>query len=155
MRKARRTRRSGFTLIEILLVVGILALLAAFAVPQLMKQGDQAKRDLTRAYVGPNGPIAKALDAYMWNVGKYPETDDGLEALYTLPQGVDEESWEGPYLKSPATIEELKDPWKQPFHYKCPGDVHEDGYDLWSGGPDTNDDDGKEDSDDIKNWIES
>ena len=152
MRKTRRVRRSGFTLIEVLLVAGILALLAAFAIPRLFGQATEAKIKLAEASIGRNGPIGKALEKYKWDLGSYPETDEGLEALFVTPRGEDEEKWKGPYLE--GELVELKDPWQEPFEYKCPGDVHEEGYDLWSKGPDTEDDDGKEGSDDVKNWIE-
>ncbi|HNQ23226.1 MAG TPA: type II secretion system major pseudopilin GspG [Phycisphaerae bacterium] len=154
MGSKRRTRRSGFTLIEVLLVAGILALLAAFAIPQLFGQAEKARQDLARAAVGRNGPIGKALEAYKWDMGRYPEDDEGLGALYKAPRGEDAERWKGPYMQNPTTLEELKDPWGKAFLYKCPGQVNEDSYDLWSCGPDGKDDGGKERSDDIKNWVE-
>lgn len=151
-RKINRKRRSAFTLIELLLVTGILAVLAAFAIPSLMKQGDKAKNNLARAAVKRNGAIAKALDAYKWDMGTYPQTDEGLAALFQKSSDVDNESYNGPYLE--GTFEELRDPWGSPFEYRSPGDVNEDGYDLWSIGKDRKDDGGKAGSDDIKNWIE-
>lgn len=149
MAQGRRKNR-GFTLMEILLVVGILALLAAFVVPNLMKAGEEAKIKIGEAAIGGNGPIAQALDKYKFDVGVYPETDEGLKALFEMPSSIDEESkkWKGAYLK--GSPEELKDPWKNEYQYKSPGDVNEDSYDLWSNGPD-----GKEGTeDDIKNWVE-
>ncbi len=86
-------------------------------------------------------------------MGTYPETDDGLAALFTAPGSDDEEKWDGPYLKSPATVDELRDPWNKAFEYASPGKIHETGYDMWSRGLDGIDDEGSEDSDDIKNWI--
>jgi len=149
----RRKRRSvrAFTLIEVLLVAGILALLAAFAIPKLMNQAQEAKIKLASAAVGRNGPIAKALEAYKWDMGKYPETDEGLNALFA-PKGSRDERYKGPYLE--GSIEELKDPWTMPYEYKAPGQIHEEGYDIWSRGPDGVNDDGKAGSDDIKNWTE-
>lgn len=152
MRRKANRRRSAFTLMELLLVTGILAVLAAFAIPNLMKQGDKAKNDLARAAVKRNGAIAKALDAYKWDMGAYPETDEGLAALFKKGGDVDDESYNGPYLE--GTFEELKDPWGSPFEFRSPGDVNEDSYDLWSRGKDKKDDGGKEGSDDIKNWVE-
>jgi general secretion pathway protein G len=150
MRRARR--KKAFTLLEILLVVGILALLAAFVVPNLMQRGRQAKIGIAKTAIGGNGPICQALDQYMFDVGQYPDSDEGLKALFEIPSSIDEEEegeiWKGPYLKGDP--EALKDPWNQEFNYKCPGDVNEDGYDLWSNGPDK-----KEGTDDdIKNWRE-
>lgn len=145
-------RRTGFTLIEVLLVAGILALLAAFAVPRIFSQAEDAKRKLAAAAVGRNGPIAKALDAYKWSMGKFPDTDEGLAALYMAKSAARDERYEGPYME--GTVEELKDPWGNPYMYKSPGDVNEEGYDLYSMGPNGKDDGGKEGSDDIKNWVE-
>ena len=150
-RKIRRTR-SAFTLIEVLLVAGILALLAAFAIPRLFSQAEEARRKIARAAIGRNGPIGKALGSYKWHMGKYPDTDEGLAALFERKDRVDDERYQGPYLE--GTYEELKDPWGNPYEYRCPGEVNEDGFDLWSRGPDTKDDGGKEGSDDIKNWVE-
>ncbi|MCO6437454.1 MAG: type II secretion system major pseudopilin GspG [Phycisphaerae bacterium] len=150
--RRKQQRRRGFTLIEVLLVAGILALLAAFAIPRLFGQARQAQIKIAEAQVGRNGPIGKALEAYKWDMGRYPETDEGLAALYQKKDQVDDARYTGPYLE--GDFEELKDPWGAGYEYRSPGDVHEDGYDLWSRGPDGKDDGGKEGSDDIKNWIE-
>ena len=150
MRSKGYRRRSAFTLIEVLLVAGILALLAAFAIPRLMGQAEKAKVQLAKAAVGRNGPIAKALDAYKWDMGRYPDTDEGIEALMQPKNQVDDERYGGPYLEN----DKISDPWGNPFEYRSPGEVHEDGYDLWSTGPDLKNDSGKEGSDDVKNWVE-
>lgn len=152
MRRRSNKRRTAFTLLELLLVAGILAVLAAFAIPSLMRQGEKAKIDIAKAAVLRNGAIAKALEAYKWDMGKYPDTDEGLAALFQKNDQADDERYNGPYLE--GTFEELKDPWSTPFEYRSPGDVNEDSYDLWSHGPDHKDDGGKEGSDDVKNWIE-
>lgn len=146
-----RVKRSAFTLMEVLLVAGILALLAAFAIPKLFDKAQEAKMKLAQAAIGRNGPIAKAIENYKWDMGKYPDTDEGLQVLFENPGG-DDEKWKGPYLD--GQFEELKDPWDSPYEFRCPGEVNEDGYDLYSRGPDGKDDGGKEGSDDIKNWIE-
>ena len=150
MRRTNRRRRSAFTLIEVLLVAGILALLAAFAVPKLFGLADQAKNDLARTAVGRNGPIAKGLDAFNWDMGRYPTTDEGLAILLRKKSDVDDDHFKGPYLDN----DRIADPFGEPFMYRSPGEVHEDSYDLWSKGKDRKDDGGKEDTDDIKNWIE-
>ena len=152
MRRNRRHRMSAFTLIEVLLVAGILALLAAFAIPKLMGQALQAQKKIAMAAIGRNGPIAKALTAYKWDMGLFPDTDEGLAALFQPKDQVDDDRYAGPYLE--GSYEELLDPWTRPFEYRSPGDVNEDSYDLWSVGKDGKDDEGKEGSDDIKNWIE-
>ncbi len=153
MRRKTKQRKSGFTLIELLLVAGILAVMAAFVVPNLFKTGDKANRRMASAAVGRSGPIATALGLYRVDMGKFPDTDEGLAALYQSNSDVDDERYDGPYMD--GTYAELKDPWGFPFEYKSPGDVNEDGYDLWSVGKDGNDDGGKEGSDDVKNWLDT
>ena len=153
MRRNKQSRRSAFTLMELLLVAGILALLAAFAIPRLFQQATDAKIKLAEAAIGQNGPIAKALNSYKWDMGQFPDTDEGLEALFQTKEEVDDESYKGPYLE--GAFEALKDPWNNAYEYRYPGEIHgEEGYDLWSRGPNQVDDGGKEGSDDIKNWIE-
>ena len=149
-RRRNQRKRSAFTLIEVLLVAGILALLAAFAVPKLFGMAENARIDLAKSAIGKNGPIAKSLDNYKWDMGRFPDTDDGIAALMQPKREVDNEKYKGPYLAN----EKLEDPWGNPFEYRSPGNVHEDEYDLWSCGPDGIDDGGKEGSDDLKNWIE-
>lgn len=145
MRNKNHKRRHGFTLIELLLVAGILAVLAAFAIPSLMGQATKAKIDLARAAVGPNGPLAKALNGYKWDMGRYPDTDEGIDSLMQPKREVDDEKYGGPYIENDI----VRDPWGNPFEYRSPGEFHEEGFDLWSLGPNKDDD-----SDDIKNWIE-
>lgn len=152
MRRKTKQRKSGFTLIELLLVAGILAVLAAFLAPRLFGQADRVRNDLARTYVGRSGPIAKALGAYRMDMGRIPDTDEGLAALFQSKSDVDDERYGGPYME--GTYAELKDPWGFPFEYKSPGDFNEDGYDLWSTGKDGKDDGGKDGSDDVKNWLE-
>lgn len=145
----KRIRR-GFSLLEILIVVGILALLAAFVVPNLIGSSQQAKIGIAQTAVGRSGEISQQLKKYQFDVGQYPETDEGLEALFRLPSSIDEddELWKGPYLEGDP--EDLRDPWGQEFVYESPGKFNEDGFDLSSKGPDR-----KEDTeDDVKNWKE-
>ena len=150
MAQMKRRSRRAFTLLEILIVVGILAVLAAFVVPSLIGAGEQAKIKIAEAAVGRNGDIANALKRYRFDVGTYPTSEEGIEALYRIPSGIDDQAkiWKGPYLE--GTPEELRDPWLEEFVYVAPGKFHEDSYDLSSKGPDR-----KEDTDDdIKNWSE-
>jgi len=146
----RVVRRTGFTLIEVLMVAAILALLAAFAVPALMGSTDEAKVNICKAEIGHSGSLAQSLDKYRFDVGRYPDTQEGLEAMYIRPSSIDEDSgrWKGPYLK--GSIEELRDPWDQEYRYRAPGEFNEKMYDLWSIGPDGRD--GTDD--DVKNWVE-
>jgi general secretion pathway protein G len=152
MRRKMNKRRSAFTLMELLLVTGILAVLAAFAIPNLMSSGTKAKNNIAKAAVKGNGGIAKGLDQYKWDMGVYPSTDEGLAALYKKKGEADDDRYNGPYMN--GAYEEMLDPWGKPYEYRSPGDVNEESYDLWSRGEDGKDDGGKSGSDDIKNWIE-
>ena len=153
MRRKVYGRRSAFTLIEVLLVAGILAVLAAFIVPNLFGQATKAKIDIAKAAVLRNGSIAKALESYKWDMGRFPDTDEGLAVLFQPKEKKkDDERYNGPYMD--GVFEQLKDPWGNAFEYRSPGEINEETYDLWSRGPDLKDDGGKEGSDDIKNWVE-
>ena len=139
----RRRRRSGFTLLEILLVVGLLALLASFVIPNLVNSGETAKKNLSKAAIGPNGPLMQAIDLYKFNTGVFP---DDLKYLYEKPNDdAIAKKWTGPYIKDPSG---LKDPWDNDYMYNPKGTHNEGRVDLWSKGPDGID--GNED--DIVNW---
>jgi len=130
-RNNARRRRGGFTLIEVLLVVGIIALLAAFVVPTFMSTQRGAEIDVARSMVDSGGTIATQLQLYRLHVGSFPEE---LKELVEKPD--DEEKagkWRGPYIDN---ADKLKDPWGQELVYKSPGEVNQEGYDLCSNGPD-------------------
>ncbi len=143
-RTNRNRRRSGFTLLEILVVVAIIALLAAFVVPSLI--GVQSKQEikLTQTAVSSAGPISMAVDTFRLDVGRYPKE---LAELSNKPDDEEEgKKWNGPYIKDPT---KLKDAWSREIKYECPGKVNETSYDLWSTGPN-----GQEgDDDDIANYT--
>lgn len=143
-----RARKRAFTLLEVLMVVIIIGLLAAFVAPQFFSAPDRVKKDLAKATVttGLNG----VLDLYRAHMGSYPLSDEGgLQLLLEPPD--DEElakRWEGPYLKKAA---DLQDPWGVEWIYECPGQYNEKLYDLSSAGPDKQADT----EDDIKNWQDT
>ena len=118
-------RAAGFTLIELLVVVVIIGLLAGLVAPRYFGQVGKSNVNIARAQIDNLG---KALDQYRLDIGAYPTTDQGLQALITHPDGVDR--WQGPYLQKQVP----PDPWSRPYHYKAPGD-HGD-YDLYSYGAD-------------------
>lgn len=142
-RNRKRTARKGFTLIEILLVIGIIAMLAAFVVPQFMNVQSDAERKATMTLVGPKGELATQIELFRVAMGRFPEE---LSELVEPPDDSEEaEKWAGPYIRD---AESLKDSWGRDLEYKAPGDVNERSYDLWSVGPDG--EDGSDD--DITNW---
>jgi general secretion pathway protein G len=122
--KCLRDRR-GFTLIELLVVMVILGLLAALVGPRLFGNVDKANVSATKTQVEMLG---SALDAFRLDVGRYPTTAEGLNALITNP-GI--EGWSGPYLRKNVVP---NDAWKRPFQYQSPGTHGE--YDLFSYGAD-------------------
>jgi general secretion pathway protein G len=111
---ARGTRaEAGFTLLELLIVLAILALLAGFVGPQLMGYMGRARTDTARAQINA---ISTAVELYALDNGGYPLPQHGLIALVTPPAGATR--WRGPYLKK---AEGLIDPWGRPYLYRVPG----------------------------------
>jgi general secretion pathway protein G len=123
-RQAVRSDR-GFTLIELLVVVVIIGLLAGLVAPRYFGQVGKSNTNIARAQIEQLG---KALDTYRLDIGVYPTTEQGLQALVAKPDGVDR--WQGPYLQKQVPA----DPWGRAYRYKSPGD-HSD-YDLASYGSD-------------------
>ena len=135
-------RRSGFTLIELMLVIVIIGSLAAMVVPRLTSRLKSSQVDITKADIKGNLSLALRLYA-VDNNGSYPTTGQGLDALMTKPTSPPTpDNWKGPYIE-----QEPLDPWKRPYVYRYPGAHPPRDYDLLSLGPD-----GKESNDDIANW---
>jgi general secretion pathway protein G len=135
-------RNSGFSLIEILIVIALIAVLATVAIGNLggIFSGQQEK--VAGLFVKQT--LDTALVPYRLDVGNYPPTEAGLAALMKAPAGK-EAKWKGAYLK-----ELPLDPWDNPYQYRYPGSKNINGargYDAWSWGPD-----GTESGDDIGNW---
>ncbi|HCT41115.1 MAG TPA: type II secretion system protein GspG [Moraxellaceae bacterium] len=119
-------KRSGFTLLELLVVLIIIGLLAGIVGPNLFKHVGQSEVTTAKAQMDMLG---KALDAYRLDVGQYPSTNQGLAALTQAP--ADAQRWHGPYLKKAAPL----DPWGNAYVYRQPGaDMHD--YEIISLGKD-------------------
>ena len=126
MKKRRRIKsEEGFTLIELLVVVIIIGLLAGLVAPKFFGKLSKSRINTAKAQIELFGA---ALDEFRLDNGRYPTTEEGLEALRKKPEGL--ENWAGPYL--PKEIP--KDPWGHDYVYRSPGE-HGD-YDLMSYGRD-------------------
>lgn len=126
---------AGFTLIELMIVVIIIAALAGMVIPRLMPASKSAQSKIAR---GDIANIEIALDLYRLHVGKYPSTTEGLSILLQKPSSGD---WDEPFL------DKISDPWKQNYEYAYPGTHNTSKFDVWSKGPDPANAD-----DDITNW---
>jgi general secretion pathway protein G len=123
-----RSTEHGFTLVELMVVIVIIGLLAAIVVINVVPFGDKAKVTKAKADIST---IESALNAYQLQVGSYPTTDQGLQALVSAPAGLADPSayQRGGYIKK---IE--KDPWGHPYLYASPG--QHGAFDVWSLGAD-------------------
>lgn len=132
---------AGFTLIELMVVMIILGLLAALVVPKMFGKLGKAKTNAAYAQIELFGT---ALDSFRLDVGRYPTSSEGLEALITPGSGADD--WNGPYLKK---SEIPLDPWGNDYVYQSPG-THGD-YDLYSLGADKSEG-GEGENRDVVSW---
>ena len=132
--------RQGFTLVELLVVMAIIALLAALVAPKVFPKLGQGKTSATKAQIELFG---QALDQYRLDTSRYPSTEQGLQSLIANPG---DDKWQGPYLKKNLIP---LDPWGKPYNYVCPGNHGE--YDLFSYGRDGTPGGDGEDKD-VVNW---
>lgn len=139
-RRLGKKHSRAFTLIEILLAIALMGVVMSAMVVGFggifEANTEKAARMFVENTVKPN------MMQYRMDMGSYPSTADGLEALLNPPSGEKAAYWHGPYAdKIPL------DPWKNHYQYACPGTHNPRGYDLWSLGPD-----GIVSEDDIGNW---
>jgi len=134
----RRRLRAAFTLLEMMLVIALIGMLVAVGVTNFDKIFGDAQRNTAQIFT--------ALTNYRLNMGNYPTTAQGLQALVTAPDG-GSSRWSGPYMDAKGG-KILEDPWGKPYQYRYPGTKNPTGYDLFSLGKD-----GQEGtSDDVTNW---
>lgn len=126
-RQASQGRTSkGFTLLELLVVVAIIGLLAAYVGPKYFSQISKSEQGVAKAQIEA---FAKALDTMRLDVGRYPTSAEGLQALLARPAGMNK--WNGPYLGKKVPL----DPWGKAYVYRFPGTQGRD-FDIISYGSD-------------------
>ncbi|MEP2990039.1 MAG: type II secretion system major pseudopilin GspG [Parasphingorhabdus sp.] len=103
---------AGFTLMEMLVVLVVIGLIAAVAIPQITKLMGSAKSKATKVQMET---LSAGLRYYEMDVGAYPSSEQGLEVLWSMPDP--EPGWSGPYLRQER---QLKDPWNRDFLYRSP-----------------------------------
>ena len=136
-------RWSGFTLIELLVVLVILGLLAGLVGPQVMKYLGGANSKTAKLQIED---FSTALDAFRLDMGRYPSSNEGLQALVTAPGGTNR--WNGPYLRKNLIP---KDPWGNDYQYRAPGQRSGGAFDLYSLGAD-NAEGGDGENQDVLSW---
>lgn len=135
-------RTAGLTLLELLVTITILVVLSVAIGTVALNYLGRGKAEAARLQITQ---IETGLDLFLLDVGRYPTTQEGLDALLSAPSGA-AEAWKGPYLRK---SEALTDPWGSAFQYTSPGD-HGD-FDLYSFGSDRTQG-GDDDAADVTNW---
>ena len=133
-----KRRKSGFTLMEILLVMALLGGLVVLGLVNVDKILGSGQADTARIFV--NDTMKASLFRYRIDNGRYPNTEEGLQALVTQPASAP--NWKGPYMDNLPT-----DPWGREYRYLSPGRKNPEVFDVFSLGKD-----GVESDDDIGNW---
>ena len=137
----RTNNARGFTLIELMVVLLILAMLTTIAAPRVSKYLGKAKTQTAKVQVEA---LSAAVDAFILDVGRPPSEAEGLNSLIGAPSSAS--NWDGPYVKKSAS---LIDVWNRPYRYRQPGQHSE--YDIYTLGADDKEG-GTDDDSDIGNW---
>ena len=141
-KRSSKKRSAGFTLVEIMVVVIVIGILAAFIIPQFRGVPQEAKVSAAKGNVAE---LESALERFYVHMDRHPTTEEGLKALIEPPPG-EESKWRGPYIKMLRP-----DPWGHPYQYVCPGIHHPTSFDVWARGADGADG-GEGDNADVGNW---
>ncbi len=138
------SRRAGFTLVEMLIVLGILVAMFALVLPRFLGSQKKAKIDLSKTQIGA---FRAALERYYVDCDRFPTTEQGLQALVSVPADLPANiTWHGPYVSNDIAA----DPWGNPYQYEFPPTQgNGDSPDIWSYGPDG--EEGTED--DVCSWT--
>ena len=136
--------RAGFTLIELLVTIAIIATLAAIVAPSLFGNIGEARRGTAKSQIQI---LSLALDAYRLDNETFPTTEQGLEALRSVPVADPPPNWKGPYLRQMVPL----DPWGRAYVYVAPGLSNPNAYDLYTLGKDGKVGGDGEDSD-VTSW---
>ena len=123
----KRIFGKGFTLIELLVVILILAILAALIVPNIMNRAGQSKNAAAKSDVAT---LANMVQTFKLDTGRYPSSEEGLNALRTAPSDVT--NWQGPYSRKDIPL----DPWGHEYNYEYPGSDGDNSFRIYSYGED-------------------
>jgi len=140
----RRSQQAAFTILEIMIALAIIGLLVGLTLTKFTNIFGNSQQDVARLFV--NQSLKTTLGQYQLNVGSFPSTAEGLDALRTAPPGK-AARWRGPYVEE--NLWPPLDPWGNPYQYQYPGTKNAGSYDLWSMGPDGQ----NGTADDIGNWV--
>jgi general secretion pathway protein G len=139
MKNLHRPRfAAGFTLIELLVVLLILGMIAGLAGPQVMNYLGESKTKTAK--------LSNSLDLFKMDAGRYPDSQEGLQALVQAPSSLGADRWRGPYLKKKMVP---KDPWGNDYKYVSPG-TH-GAFDIIALGSDGKEG-GEGEAKDVANW---